>query len=36
MAPSWSHMFYLGLYREKREKNSLSETKRPRALIFGV
>ena len=30
------HMFYIGLYREKHEKISFSETIGPRALIFGV
>ena len=29
------HMFNKGLYREKHEKIFLSETIRPRALIFG-
>ena len=29
------HMFYIGLYREKHEK-TLSDTTRPRALIFGM
>ena len=29
-------MFYIGLYREKHEKIFLSETIRPRALIFGI
>ena len=29
-------MFYIGLYREQHEKIFLSETTRPRALIFGM
>ena len=29
-------MFYIGLYRQKHEKIFLSETIRPRALIFGI
>ena len=29
-------MFYIGLYREKHEQIFLSETIRPRALIFGM
>ena len=29
-------MFYLGLYRGKCEKIFLSETTRPRTLIFGI
>ena len=29
-------MFYIGLYREKHEKIFLSETIRPRALIFDM
>ena len=29
-------MFYIGLYREVRGKIFLSETIRPRALIFGM
>ena len=29
-------MFYIGLYRENVEKIFLSETTRPRALIFGM
>ena len=29
-------MFYIGLYREKHGKIILSETIRPRALIFGM
>ena len=29
-------MFYLGLYGGKCEKNFLSETTRPRTLIFGI
>ena len=29
-------MFYIGLYREKHENIFLSETTRPRALIFGM
>ena len=28
-------MFYIGLYRKQHEKIFLSETTRPRALIFG-
>ena len=35
MAPPRGHMFYIGLYREKHETIFLSETTRPRALIFG-
>ena len=31
-----SHMFYIGLYWEKHEKIFLSETIRPRALIFSM
>ena len=30
------HILYIGLYREKHEKISLSETTRPRAMIFGM
>ena len=30
------HMFYIVLYREKHEKIFLSETIRPRAMIFGM
>ena len=29
-------MFYIGLYREQHEKIFLSETTKPRALIFGM
>ena len=29
-------MFYIGLYREQHEKIFLSETTRPRAMIFGM
>ena len=29
-------MFYIGLYREQHEQIFLSETTRPRALIFGM
>ena len=29
-------MFYIGLYREKYEKIFLSETTRPRVMIFGM
>ena len=36
MARPVGHMFYIVLYREKHEKIFLSETKRPRALIFGM
>ena len=36
MAPPRGHMFYIGLYREKYEKLFLSETTRPRTLIFGM
>ena len=36
MARPGGHMFYIGLYREKHEKIFLSETTRPRALIFGM
>ena len=32
---SGAHMFYIGVYWEKYEKIFLSETTRPRALIFG-
>ena len=35
MAQPGGHMFYIGLYRTKHEKN-LPETIRPRALIFGM
>ena len=28
--------FYIGLYREQNEKIFLSETTRPRALVFGM
>ena len=35
MAPR-DHMLYIGLNREKHEKIFLSETIRPRALIFGM
>ena len=31
-----SHMFHIGLYGDNVEKTSLSETTRPRALIFGL
>ena len=34
MTPLLGHMFNIGLYREKHEKIFLSETTRPRALIF--
>ena len=30
------HMFYTGLYREQHEKIYLSETTRPRVLIFSM
>ena len=36
MALPQVHMFYIGLYREQHEKIFLSETTRPRALIFGM
>ena len=36
MGPPPGHMFCIDLYREKRQKIFLSETKRPRALIFGM
>ena len=36
MAQHRVHMFYIGLYREKHENIFLSETIRPRALIFGM
>ena len=36
MAPPQGHMLYIGLYREKHEKIFLSETTRPRAMIFGM
>ena len=29
-------MFYIGLYRKKHGKIFLSETMRPRALVFGM
>ena len=29
-------MLYIGLYREQHEKIFLSETTRPRALLFGM
>ena len=29
-------MLYIGLYREKHEKIFLSETTKPRAMIFGI
>ena len=35
-SPASGHMLYIGLYREKHEKIFLSETIRPRALIFGM
>ena len=34
--PTRGNMFYIGLYREKYEKIFLSETTRPRGLIFGM
>ena len=34
--PPPGHMFYIGLNRGKHEKLFLSETTRPRALIFGM
>ena len=36
MALSQGHMFYIGLYREDVKKIFLSETTKPRALIFGM
>ena len=36
MAPLWGHMFYIGLFKEKHEHIFLSETTRPRALMFGM
>ena len=30
------HMFYIGLYRGRHGKIFVSETIRPRALIFGM
>ena len=37
MAPRiGGHMFYIGLYMEQHEKIFLSETTRPRALVFGM
>ena len=36
MDPPRGHMFYIGLYRENVKKIFLSETTRPRALIFGI
>ena len=32
----WGHMFYIGLYRETHGNIFLSETIRPRDLIFGM
>ena len=34
VASPGSHMFYIGLYREQHKKIFLSETTRPRAMIF--
>ena len=31
-----NHIFYIGLYRIKRKKIFLSDSIRPRALIFGM
>ena len=36
MAPLRGHRFYIGFYMEKHEKIFLSETIRPRAMIFGM
>ena len=36
MAPTWSQMFYIGLYRENMKKIFLSETRRPRQMIIGI
>ena len=36
MARHGGHMFYIGFYREQHEKIFLSETTRPRALIFSM
>ena len=36
ISPPGVHMFYIGLYKEQCEKTFLSETTRPRALIFGM
>ena len=36
MALAVGHMFFIGLYMENLEKIFLSETIRPRALIFGM
>ena len=36
MAPPRGHMLNMGLNREKHGKIFLSETTRPRALIFGM
>ena len=36
MARPGGHMFYIDLYREQNEKIFLSETTRPKALIFGM
>ena len=36
MAQPQGHVFYIGIYREKYEKIFLSETIRPKALIFGM
>ena len=36
MAPPQGHMLYIGLNTEKHEKIFLSETIRPRVMIFGM
>ena len=36
MAYPGGHMLYIGLNREEREKIFLSETTRPRVLMFGM
>ena len=36
MARPGGQMFYMGLYRENAKKIFLSETTRPKALIFGM
>ena len=36
MARPGGHMFHIGLYRDKNETIFLSETMRPRVLIFSM
>ena len=36
LVPLWGHMFYIGLFKKKHEKIFVSETTRPRALMFGI